>query len=98
MDTPKDTTLASVVSCDSVKIMYPLAVLSVLDILGTDVQNAYINAPTKERVYSIAGKEFGANIGRPVLIFRALYGLKSYGARWRDHMADTGPQSFHSSI
>ena len=26
---------------------------------------------------------------RPVLIVRALYGLKSSGASWRDHMADT---------
>ena len=46
------------------------------------------NAPTKEKVYTIAGLEFGANnVGFPVLIVRALYGLKSSGARWRDHMA-----------
>jgi hypothetical protein len=34
-----------------------------------------------------AGPEFGSNQGRPVLIVRALYGLKSSGARWRDHLA-----------
>jgi len=61
-----------------------------LDVLSADVQNAYLNAPTRERLYFIAGLEFGpAQRGRPVLIVRALYGLKSSGARWRDHMAAT---------
>jgi hypothetical protein len=36
-----------------------------------------------------AGLEIGSNAGRPALIVRALYGLKSSGARWRDHMAAT---------
>jgi hypothetical protein len=87
VDPPKDTTFA--VSCDSVSIMFLLDALNDLDILGADVQNAYLNAPTKERTFSIAGKEFGANAGRPVLIVYAIYGLKSSGARWRDHMAAT---------
>jgi hypothetical protein len=52
--------------------------------------NAYLNAPTKERCYTIAGPKFGPdNEGRPVLIVRALYGLRSSGTRWRDYMAST---------
>ena len=44
----------------------------------------------QEKVYMIAGLEFGANdVGRLVLIVRALYGLMSNGARWRDHVAGT---------
>ena len=68
-----------------------LAALNDLDVLSADVQRAYLNAPTKEKVYTTAaGLEFGADkVGRPVLIVRALYGLKSSGARWRDHMAAT---------
>jgi hypothetical protein len=39
--------------------------------------------------YTVAGTEFGPdNEGRPVLITRALYGLRSSGERWRDHLAD----------
>jgi Zinc knuckle len=46
--------------------------------------------PAKERCYIIAGPEFGSdNEGRPVMIVRALYGLRSSGAIWRDHMAST---------
>jgi Reverse transcriptase (RNA-dependent DNA polymerase) len=89
-DEPKDSTYSSVVSRDSVRIAFLLAALNDLEVLSADVQNAYLNAPTKEKVYTIAGLEFGAtNAGRPVMIVRALYGLKSSGARWRDHMADT---------
>ena len=89
-DEPKESTYSSVVSRDSVRLAFMIAALNDLDILSADVQNAYLNAPTKEKVYTIAGLEFGsANAGRPVLIVRALYGLKSSGARWRDHMAAT---------
>jgi len=89
-DEPKESTYSSVVSRDSVRLAFMLAALNDLDILSADVQNAYLNAPTKEKVYTTAGLEFGpTNAGRPVLIVRALYGLKSSGARWRDHMANT---------
>jgi hypothetical protein len=67
--------------------MFLIAALNDLDILGADVQNAHINAKTEEHVYTIAGPEFGSNEGRPAIIVRALYGLKSSGARWRDHFA-----------
>ena len=56
--------------------------------LSADIQNAYLNAPVKEKLYTIAGKEFGPkNKGRPVLIVRALYGLRSSGKSFRDYLA-----------
>ena len=89
-DPPKESTYSSVVLRDSVRMKFLIAALNSLDILLADVQNAYLNAPTKEKVYTTAGLEFGAvNKGRFVLIVRALYGLKSSGARWRDRMAAT---------
>ena len=89
-DPPAESTYSSVVSRDSVRLAFLIAALNDLDILSADVQNAYLNAPTKEKVYTTAGLEFGeSNKDRPVMIVRALYGLKSSGARWRDHMAAT---------
>jgi len=89
-DPPKELTYSSIMSKDSVCIIFTLATLNDLSILSADVQNAYLNAPTKERVYTTAGPEFGpSRMGKPVLIVRALYGLKSSGARWHDHMAQT---------
>ena len=89
-DIPPELVFSSVVSCDRVRIMFLTAALNDLNILLADVQNAYLNAPTKERVYTIAGLEFGSkNVGKRVLIVRALYGLRSFRAQWRDHMAST---------
>jgi len=87
---PKESVFSSVVSRDSVRIAFTYAALNGLDILVGDAQNAYLNAPTKEKCWFRAGLEFGNELaGRPVKIVRALYGLKSSGARWRDHMAAT---------
>ena len=43
----------------------------------------------KGLTFIIAGKEFGNNAGRPALIVRALYGLKSSGQQFRNHLAET---------
>ena len=72
-DEPKETTYSSIVSHDSICITFTLATLNGLNILSTDVQNAYLNAPTNEKVYTVAGLEFRANkAGQPVLIVWAL--------------------------
>jgi hypothetical protein len=100
-DPPKDAVFSSVVTRDSVRIAFTIAALNDLEVLAGDVQNAYLNAPTKEKCWFIAGPEFGKDrCGTPVVIVRALYGLKSSGARWRDHMAatlrDAGYQSCYA--
>jgi hypothetical protein len=50
---------SSVVSRDSVCLAFLIAALNDLEILSADAQNADLNAPTKERIYMIAGPEFG---------------------------------------
>jgi hypothetical protein len=62
-DPPVDSVYSSVVSRDSVHILFTIAALNDLEVIGADVQNAYINAPTKEKVYATAGPEFGSNQG-----------------------------------
>jgi Reverse transcriptase (RNA-dependent DNA polymerase) len=55
-----------------------------------NVGNAYLNAATSEKLYTTAGKEFGAEEeGTLMIIRRALYGLKSSGAAYRAHFAAT---------
>jgi hypothetical protein len=87
---PKDITFASVISRDSIRIAFLVAALNDLEVLSADISGAYLNANAAEKVYTIAGKEFGSvRDGRVVVITRALYGLKSSGKAWRDHMAAT---------
>jgi hypothetical protein len=83
-DPPKESTFSTVVSRDTVWLFFLLAALNELDILSAHIQNAYLNAPVREKLYTIAGKEFGPKVeGRPVLIVQALYGLRSSGKAFR---------------
>ena len=43
----------------------------------SDVGNVFPNAPTKEKVYAIAGEEFGERQGRVVEITRSLHGAST---------------------
>ena len=88
-DPPTTLTYSSVVSRESVRLAFPIAALNDLNILVADIGNAYINAMTKEKVYTTAGKEFGGRAGQTIIITRVLYGLKSSGAVWRSHLAQT---------
>ncbi|KAI2508430.1 Reverse transcriptase (RNA-dependent DNA polymerase) [Fragilaria crotonensis] len=54
-DPPKESTYSSVVSRNSIRIAFTLAALNDLDVLSANVQGAYLNAPSKEKVYTIAG-------------------------------------------
>jgi hypothetical protein len=84
---PVESVYSSIVTRESVRINFLVAALNDLEVLSADVQNASINARTEEKVYTTAGSEFGTNEGRPAIKVHALYGLKSSGARWRDHLA-----------
>ena len=86
--TPTSVTYSSVVGRDSVRICLLLAALNNLDIQCADIKNAYLTAPTKEKLYTWAGPEFGPDSGKPFLITRALYGLKSSGASFRAFLAE----------
>ena len=88
-DPPKDSTFSTVVSRDTARLFFVLArALNNLEILCADIQNAYLNAPVREKLYTIAGKEFGPKFeSRPFLIVRALYGLRSSGKAFKDNLA-----------
>ncbi len=82
------------------RIAFLSAALNDLDVQAADVGNAYLNAPVKDHVYTTAGPEFGAEFqGRMIIIARALYGLKSSGAAWHSHLANTlHSMGFKSSL
>jgi hypothetical protein len=87
---PTENTYSSVVSRESVRIALLVAALNDLQICAADVTNAYINADCREKIWTIAGPEFGATEqGSVMVIKKALYGLKSSGAAWRALFAMT---------
>jgi hypothetical protein len=86
---PNTLTYSSVVSRDSVRIALTLAALNGLQVLACDIQNAYLTAPCREKIWTTAGPEFGSDAEKNMLVVRALYGLKSSGAAFRAFLAET---------
>jgi hypothetical protein len=65
-----------------------LAELNGLETWATDIDNAYLEAETLESCFIVAGPEFGEREGHTLVIFKALYGLRTSGLRWHERFAD----------
>ena len=97
--TPTSVTYSSVVSRDSVRIILLIAALNNLDIQGADIENAYLTAPCRGKVWMKGGIEFGELAGEVLIIEKALYGLKSSGAAFQAFLAKTfDNMGFTSSV
>ena len=95
----KDSSYSGVVSLRSMRLALVLGELNGLSAMVGDVGNAYLEAETKEKVFFIAGPEFGDLQGHTMIIFKALYGLRSSGARYHEVMATTlHDMSFHPTL
>jgi hypothetical protein len=88
-DPPSSSTYSSVVSRDSVRIAFLIAAMNGLDVWAADIGNAYLNAPWREKIWTLAGSEFGSEKGGVMIVEKALYGLKTSGAAWRAMFAQT---------
>jgi hypothetical protein len=65
-----------------------LAEFNKLELWATDIGNAYLESYTKAKVAFIAGPEFGEHEGHTFIIVKALYGLRSSGARCHNRLYD----------
>jgi hypothetical protein len=81
---------SSTVKGVSVKLLHVIAHKTGMSQLCGDVGNAYVNAFTNEKVYAVAGNEFGESLqGCIIIIRKALYGLRTSSERWYAHFADS---------
>ena len=88
-ETPATLMYSSVVSRDSVQIALTIAALNDLQVMSCDIQNAYLMAECREKIWTYAGPEFGSDQGSILFVKKALYGLKSSGAAFQAHLAET---------
>eukprot|EP00957_Ditylum_brightwellii_P032903 2494563-Ditylum_brightwellii.AAC.1 len=78
-----------VVSRESVRTAFTYATLNNLDVWAADIQNAYLQAPTSQRHYIVCGVEFCLeNAGKQALIRKAMYGGKSAGEDFCNHLRE----------
>ena len=82
-------TYSSVVSRDSVRNALIIAELNDSGILACDIQNTYLTADCRERVWVVSGTKSLSAAGKNTLVRKALYGLKIYGAAFRAFLAET---------
>ena len=87
-EAPATLTYASVVGRETVRVALTIAALNGLDVKTADIENAYLTAPNREKIWTVLGPEFGTDAGKRALVVRALYGLKSAGASFRNHLAE----------
>ena len=67
-EVPPYSVTSSVVSLRGLRIAIFIAELNGLQIWATDVGNAYLEAPTEEKVYIVGGLEFRDRVGHTMLI------------------------------
>jgi hypothetical protein len=64
-----------------------LSELSGLDLWATNIGNAYLEAKMSELLFIIASPEFGDLEGHMLVIYKALYRLRSSGLRWHERFS-----------
>ena len=72
-------TYSPIVFRDLVRIVFLIAALNELDVFSADIKNVYLTAPNLEKIYCIAGSEFGLEQDKTILVVKVLYNLKSAG-------------------
>ena len=72
----------------TVRMLMLVAVQTGLDLATCDIANAFPTAPCMEKVWSIAGPEFGQKAGLKIKISRALYGLTTSSRAFYESLAD----------
>ena len=84
---PVGSKYAGVVSRESVRIAFSYAALNGLDVCMADIRNAYLQSPTSQKHYIICGPEYGMeNVGKVAIMHRAVYGGKTSGRDFRNHL------------
>ena len=86
---PKDlSTKSTVVQGISVRLIDIIAHRDNLQLLNGDIGNAFLQALTKEKCYTICGEEWGELKGRVAIIKKTLYGLTTSAHQWRKLFSD----------
>ena len=81
-DPPEHDIFSPVVGLDTIRLLLFIATYNNLSVRMADVTCAFLQAHTKEKIYSRAGVEWGPDIeGYILLLLKSVYGLKTSEAR-----------------
>ena len=78
------------VDYENVKLALFISELNDMEVMAADIGNACLYTKTREKVYVVAGPEFGSELeGRVMIIVKSLYGLITSAARWHEELSAT---------
>ena len=86
-DVPQEEVYSGVVAMETIRLAFLIAALNGLQVCAADVLTAFLYGKTREKVYVIAGPEFGEHAGKRMIIDKGLYGLKTLSARFHEHLS-----------
>jgi hypothetical protein len=82
-DPPAEDVYSGVVGMDTVRLAFAVGAMQGLDVCAADISTAFLYGKTKEKVYIIAGPEFGPELeGKKLIVQGNWYGLKSAAATY----------------
>ena len=82
-DPPTEDVYSGVVGMDTVRLAFAVGAMQGLDVCACDISTAFLYGKTKEKVYIIAGPEFGPELeGKKMIVQGNWYGLKSAAATY----------------
>ena len=87
-DIPLDDVYLGVVSLRGLRTIIFISELNGLEVMTTDIGNAYLESITEEKVCVRAGPEFGIHNGNMLVINKEFYGLCTSGLRWHERLSD----------
>ena len=84
---PLESVYSGVVSIRSIRLVAFLAEHFKHALWATDIGNAYLESKTNEKLAFVAGPEFGDREGHVLIVYKALYGLRTSGKRWFEKLS-----------
>ena len=86
-DVDPEQVYSGVVSIETIRLAFVLAAANQLDVCAADISTAFLYGKTREKVFVIAGPEFGEHCGKRMIIDKGLYGLKTSAARFHESLS-----------
>ena len=86
-DAAPEEVYSGVVSMDTICTAFILSAMNNLEVCAADISTTFFYENTREKVYIIAGKEFGEHAGKRMIIDKGLYGLKTSSARFHESLS-----------
>ena len=87
-DPPKEDIYSGVVGMDSVRLAFEIAAMNGLQVCAADISTAFLYGKAREKVYILAGKEFGDLEGKPLIVDKSCYGLRTSAASFHAHCSE----------